>query len=192
MADDDFDDLGVAPVRKFPTMAQIGSDGPKVKVIYAKGKPQEQIKDTTGRLVLLRPVKLEHNVPPSTPDGKVGDRLSMDVIVLDGPPIVNVVDKDGEETFVFPEPLVPNQSAVLERMYSNHTVLIGQMKDQMTNGETAPGKWNYGRLMKLAPKNPGGNKPWAVGRAVDAKQNAEDRKIAAAWLKAHPEPDAFE
>jgi len=189
---DDFDDLGTAPVAKYPTMAQLGSDGPKVKVVYGKGKPEEQIKETTGRLVLVRPVKLELKVPSSFEGNAPADRLSVDVVVLDGPPITNVIDKDGDDVYTFPEPLVPNQSATLDAMYTSHTVLVGQLRDLLVNGNNAPGKWQYGRLMKLNPKPGSKNKPWALGRAVDAKLAKADADLAKAWVKTHPDPDVFD
>lgn len=190
--DDDFDqEIGAAPVAKFPTMAQLGSDGPKLKLIYGKGTDQEQTKDWAGRLVIVTPVKLEHNVKSQFAGNPPGDRMSLDVVILDGPPITNVIDKDGEVVYTFTEPLVPGQNAVLKAMYTSHTVLIGQLVKLMVNGESAPGKSQYGRVLKLNPKNAGGNKPWALGRAVDPKQAVKDLDAARAWMKANPAPDPF-
>lgn len=192
MSTDAFEDLGVAPVAKFPTIAQLASDGVKTKLVYGKGTDQEQIKEWAGRLVIVQPVKLEHGVKSQFAGNPPGDRMSVNITVLDGPPITQVIDKDGEVTYTFPEPLVPGQNAVLPAMYTSHTVIIGQLKPLMVNGENAPGKLTFGRLFKLNPKPGSTNKPWALGRPVDAKQAAADQKAALEWVKAHPEPDPFE
>jgi hypothetical protein len=189
--DDIFGEVGAAPVAKFPTMAQIGSDGPKLKLVYGKGTDQEQIKDWSGRLVIVTPVKLEHNIKSQFAGNPPGDRMSVDVVILDGPPITVVVDKDGEEVYTFPEPLVPGTNAELKAMYTSHTVLIGQLNKLMVNGESARGRMTFGRVMKLNPKPGSTNKPWALGRAVDEKQAAKDSAVARAWVAAHPAPDPF-
>lgn len=191
MSEDAFEEIGAAPVAKFPTMAQLASDGPKLKLVYGKGTDQQQIKEWAGRLVIVQPVKLEHNIKSQFPTNPPGDRMSVNVTVLDGPPLTTVIDKDGEVTYVFPEPLVPNENFELNAMYTSHTVLIGQLKPLMVNGENSPGKLTWGRLMKLNPKPGSTNKPWAIGRPVDEKQYKADAAKASAWVKAHPEPDAF-
>jgi len=77
-------------------------------------------------------------------------------------------------------------------MYTSHTVIVGQLKPLMVNGNTSPGKPTFGRIFKLNAKPGSTNKPWAIGRAADAAQAKKDAALASAWIKAHPEPDPFD
>jgi hypothetical protein len=181
---DPFEEASAAPVKKFPSIKQLGSGAPKVKATYAKGKDQEQTRDTTGRMLLIKPRKVDRNQPSNFEGNDPTDRWSCDVVVLDGETITEAVDKDGDVTYVFPEPLVP--PFLLENMYISQTMLGQQIDDKWDAANGRARTMLLGRLMQL-PANKGRSKPWVIGDFTPA-----DAATAKKWVKEHPEPDAFE
>ena len=189
MSDEDlFADAPAAPVQKYPTIKQVGTGDTKVSVIYDKGGENETIKDTTGRLCIFRPVGPIKRVSDRFNPGQMKDQMTVDVILLTGPPITEVIDKDGDVVGKLDPPKV--RGDVLPAMYVSQTVLVGQLEQLLTNGK-ATGRMSVGRLFVLPPKQAGGNKPWAIGTANDPKQKAADLKLATAWVAAHPAPSLF-
>jgi hypothetical protein len=185
--EDPFDAVPTAPTKKYPTMAQLGTGAEKHSLVYDKDGDQEQFLDSTGRLCIFRPKSVERNVKSQFANNPPSDRWKVDVIVLDGPTLLEALNKEGEVTGLFDPPIVPNTaSALIPAMYTNHTVIVGQL-DQLSEG----GK-TFGRVMKLKAKPGSTNRPWAIGRAADPVQAKADQALAVAWLKANPEPDPFD
>jgi hypothetical protein len=141
-----------------PTVAQLGSGAPAVTRTYAPGSEQEitGVK-TTGRLVAVKPLTVDRNLPAPTP-GKTQDRMTCDVTVFDGEDIAEVLDKDGEPVFTPPEPW--EAPFFLPKMYISQVRLVGQLEDHLKNGTVL-----IGRIGKL-PKNSNGYREWAFLEAM--------------------------
>lgn len=95
-----------------------------------------KMRDLYGRLVLIMPKKLELGVAtkwrdPVTQEVKRQDRLTMDIVVLDGGPLAY----GGDPTAVPPVP--HNKSAEVpvrfDGMYDSHTGIISQTRDALAN-----------------------------------------------------------
>jgi hypothetical protein len=176
---DPFSAAPAATSAKYPAFAQLGSGAKKVKALYAPGTDDEQNVDTTGRLCIFRPVDLEKNVPSRFKGVPPSDRMKVDIVVLDGEPIVAVLDKDGDVTYTFETPLTP--SFELKAMFVSQKLVVDQLSDAFRDGGMV-----LGRIVKLPPKSAGGNKAWAIGNFTDA-----DREKAMAYMAAHPVADPF-
>lgn len=187
--DDLFEDAPAAPVTKYPTIKQLATGDKTVKVVYAKGEDNEVVKDTTGRLCIFRPSSDVKKVPDRFNPGSMKPQIQVDVILLTGPPITEVIDKDGDVTGNLDPALVPGDT--IPAMFVSQSVLVGQLKQLLTNDKPA-GRMSVGRFLMLPAKQAGGNKPWAIGVAVDPKQKAADIALAKKWVKEHPAPDLFE
>lgn len=177
-----FETAGAATSVRYPSMKQLGTGATPRDVIYAQGTDDEQIvKKCAGRLCIFQPVDLELNVPSRFKGVPPGPRMKVDVTVLDGDPIVAVLDKDGDETYSFPEPLVPG--FVLSAMFVGQKLIVDQLRNKDGSMKTG---MVLGRIVNLPPKSAGGNKAWAIGNYSD-----DDFQVASAWIKANPAPSLF-
>lgn len=176
---DPFSSAPAATSAKYPAFAQLGSGAKKIKTTYALGTDDEQIIEGTGRLCIFRPVDLEKNVPSRFKGVPPSDRMKVDIVVLDGDKIETVLDKDGDVTYTFAEPLVP--SFELKAMFVSQKLVVDQLTDAHRDGGMV-----LGRIVKLPPKTAGGNKAWAIGNYTDA-----DKEKAVAYLVANPVADPF-
>lgn len=184
MANDPFGSAPVAPKVKFPTMKQLGNGAKKHTAVYAAGTPDEVVrKDNTGRALLIHPVDFEKDAPSKFDKSGKADRWSVDVIVLDGEPIAEVIDKDGDSVYTFPEPLIAPFK--LEKMYISQDLLRKQLSAFVEDPNH--GHYMLVRLMLLPPLSAGGNKSWVFGGYLEA-----DAKLATEWDKANPIPSLFD
>ena len=183
MSEFSFEAAPAAKSVKYPRMKQLGTGAKPKPVTYAPGTDDEvTLPKCPGRLVIFKPVagSLEKNVPSRFKGAGPQDRMKVDVTVLDGDPITAVIDKDGDEIYTFPEPLVPG--FVLPGMFVSHTLLTGKGGQLLDAYES--GGMILGRIMQLPPKIQGGNKAWAIGNYSDA-----DLKIAREWIEKNPPVD---
>lgn len=184
---DPFEEADAAPRIKFPSMEQLATGAPKVPATYARGLENEYTGVTTGRLVLMEPVAVTFNMPSNIQGSgkKFVDRWSVRVIVLDGEPITHALDKDGDEVYEFPEPLVA--PFVLESMYVSQDILGKQLKKKWDMETEMARTMLLGRVMKLPATQRGFSKPYAISSLEPGYAD-----IAKAYLKAHPKKDAFD
>jgi hypothetical protein len=153
---DPFDDPGSTGGGKYPSMAQL-----------------------KGRLLLIEPTALAKNVPGMEP-GKFVDRITATVGVIDGKePITDVLDKDGDSTFTFDEPLVAPFE--LEDLYISQVVLVNQLR-KAYKAETKV----LGRLVQLPAREKGRNKAWGLEAPTD-----EDKTAAREYLANKPTDDPW-
>jgi hypothetical protein len=178
-----FETPGAASKTGYPSVKQLGTGAAPKDVVYAAGTEDEKvIKKATGRLCIFTPVDLEKNVPSKFKGVPPGPRMKVDVTVLDGDPITAVLDKDGDETYVFPEPLVP--AFVLSGMFFSQKLVV----DQLSNSDgTMRTSMVLGRLVLLPPLSAGGNKAWAIGG-----YSPDDLKVATKYVTENPAPSPFE
>jgi len=188
MSDDMFESAGKVNFSQRPTIKMLSRGGVERKATYAAGDPAEvTVAKCVGRTVLVIPKKVDRkHVNPQYPDNAPVDRWTADVVVLDGEPISEIVDKDGDVTAELEEPLVP-PFLVSDLYISNQ--MLGQQMDGVYSRKlagTGSGKI-LAQIMVLPPAKKGGNKPYAFGDASSAA-----KETALQWLKDNPEPDEFD
>lgn len=128
----------------------------------AGGSPTPSMRQLANRLLVVRPKALEV-VPDNYNAGQTKERLTCDVVFLDGDPIDRIV-KQGKPDSMLEEPIKKGQ--VLENMFISNGALIGQLK-----GKTMV----LGRLVQGVAKN-GNNPPWVLGERTPA-----DDELGARW-----------
>lgn len=154
-----------------------------------------KMRDLYGRLVLIMPKKLEAGVAtkwrdPVTQEVKRQDRLTMDIVVLDGGPLAY----GGDPTAVPPVP--HNKSAEVpvrfDGMYDSHTGIISQTRDALANfqrqaagQQLRPGETTMVLGRVTVGEKSGENKaPFILEPA-----NEQDIARARAWVQAnHRDP----
>jgi len=134
-----------------------------------------------GRLLLISPTKIERNVPNKRgkPDANgqlpVQDRMTADVVYLDGPPFMYGGDPEGfggapkDHTA---QASIPHEAL---GMWLSQQVIIQQC-------ERSIGGMVLGRLTKGVSNTPGNRQPWKLDDPTDA-----DRQIARDYLRAKQE-----
>ena len=170
-SDDIFEDAPPALGTQRPNIRQLASGAKKGKRTYAKGEAQEFTGDIEGRLLIIVPKKLETGVPsqfkdPKTGQPKLQDRITADVHVLDGTPITQVIDGEGDVKLELKEPLTP--PFMIPDAYISQTMLVQQLEDVVGTG-----KFRFGRLGFLPPRPPN-KKPFVLfGTTEDEKAQAK-------------------
>jgi hypothetical protein len=141
--------------------------------------PQEargpRIKDLYGRLLLIIPHKVEYGVPNRLQPGTTQDRMTADVITLDGGPI----NYGGapEKTPPVPHNKVAQVPHLTKRQFISNTGLISQCRDALAKRQRGEPGMVLGRLtVGQVPAN-GGNPPYLLTPATE-----EDKAIARAYL----------
>ena len=132
------------------------------------------MKQLRGRVLIVHPTKLEAGLPNTLQPGTTYDRMTADVIVLDGDPITGRLDDDDNET-PFDEPLVPPFK--LESMFISGAKLITECKGKLPRGEQ-PAGLVIGKLTRLAPQKAGRKGAWSLETATD-EQKALGKKYLA-------------
>ena len=132
------------------------------------------LKQLKGRTLIVRPTKLEKGLPNPLQPGQTRDRMTADVVVLDGDPITERLDDDDNAT-PFDEPLAPPFK--LEDMYLSGAKMIAECKGKLPAGEK-PAGMVIGELTKLPPQKPGQKGAWSLKAASEA-QKALGRKYLA-------------
>lgn len=143
-----------------------------------------RLREMYGRLLLLVPHKVEYNIPNTIEPGKFQDRMTADVIILDGGPIAfgGAPEKVGGKAHD-QNATIPHKT---ERMFISAAGLISQSRDALALKAAGKVGRVLGRLTTGNPPAGGGNPPWILTAATDA-----DKQLAMAWLNANPAPDPF-
>lgn len=158
-----------------PPVDQFGGADPFANSDPAKPAPKgPRLRDLYGRLLILVPSKVE-TVPNRLGNpGETQDRMTADVVVLDGgtvayggkpeemPPVPH--DKTAEVPYKFPA------------MFISSVALISQCRDALAARQQGKPGMVIGRLTKGEDTGKG-NPPWILTPATDA-----DKAIGRAWL----------
>ena len=128
------------------------------------GSAYPTLKQLKERLLIVIPQRLERGLPNTLNPGQTRDRLTANVVVLDGDSIDKRIDDDDNE-FPFDEPLVPPFK--LDDMYLSGAKLISETKHKLPHGEK-PAGMVLGRLTKLKPLKAGQKGAWSLVAASDA------------------------
>lgn len=134
-----------------------------------------RVRDLYGRLLLIVPIKLEENIPNRIEPGKFQDRMTADVITLDGGPI----SFGGAPEATPPVPhdktaTVPHKTA---RQYVSNSGLISQCREALAKRLRGEPGMVLGRLGVGAKPANGGNAPYLLSPPTEA-----DKQIARAYL----------
>lgn len=132
-----------------------------------------------GRLLLIRPTAIEYKVPNDLQPGTFKDRITADVVFLDGETITDRIDDEGVHTEL-DEPIKPGE--VIEDYWISQTLIVRQVKGKI--GATV-NPWILGRLTKLAPRQKGRKGAWSLAEFTEA-----DAKRAASWMRAQAKKEA--
>lgn len=129
------------------------------------------LKQLKGRLLLITPLAIEKvpNTLSKTP-GAMTDRITADVVFLDGDPIKGILDKDDEVSHTYDEPLIA-PTLMNNRFISGVRLVPRLSKALSTQGMV------LGRLV-LLPKIGDKSRVWDLEAASE-----DDKKIARAYLE---------
>jgi hypothetical protein len=149
VADDPFGEPGSSGGGKFPSMKQLA-----------------------GRLLLVQPHTLTKGVV-----GAFGpqDRMTSHVHVLDGDPITEVLDKDGDVAFTPDEPWTP--PVTLEDLYISQRGLVNQLKSAYKAEGMVLGRLRIRKLdsgNKMFELEPASTEDKALAREFLAKKKDSD------------------
>jgi hypothetical protein len=131
------------------------------------------------RLLLIRPTAIERNVPNDLQPGTFKDRVTADVVFLDGDTITDKIDDDGAHPEL-DEPIRPGD--IMEDYWISQTLIVRQIKGKI--GATV-NPWVLGRLTKLPPRQKGRKGAWSL-----AEFTPDDAKRAASWMRAQSKKEA--
>lgn len=132
-----------------------------------------------GRLVLITPIKIERNIPNrlAKPDQNgqlpTQDRMTADLVWLDGPPFLYGGDPEGNGGPPKPHTMQANIPHEARNMWITNVLLISQCERSIGGGKV------LGRLIKGEPSRPGQRPPWKLADPTEA-----DRQIARDYLRA--------
>lgn len=126
-----------------------------------------RIMDMAGRLVLIRPTKIERNVPNTIEPGKFQDRITADVIVLDGGPL----DFGGKPEKGIAHTIRVDAPYVVQSMWITQQVIVLQLEREI-NGAVLG---RIGRGQATGNRQPA----WRLLDPSDA-----DRAVATAYIHA--------
>ena len=129
-----------------------------------------QFKD---RLLLIRPTSIEKGIPNDLQPGTTQDRVTADVVFLDGDTITHKIDADGAHTELG-EPIRPGD--IMEEYWISQALIVRQVKGKI--GATV-NPWVLGRLTKLPPRQKGRKGAWFLAPFTPA-----DAKRATSWMRA--------
>lgn len=163
-----------APVAASPAPDPFGGADP-----FSAPAPQAprgpRLRDLYGRLVLLVPTKLEIGVPNRLQPGTTQDRMTTDVIVLDGGPIA--FGGKPEATPPVPHDKTAQLPHKTQGMYISSTGLISQCREALAKRAQGQPGMVLGRLGVGTAKEVGQNAPWLLSLPTDA-----DKALARQYL----------
>ena len=155
----------------------------------AVGGVRPRLKDAgPGRLVLITPIKIERGIPNrlAKPDQNgqlpVQDRMTADVVWLDGPPFLYGGDPDGDGGPPKPHNTQANIPHEARNMWITNTLLISQCERSLPTTPNASGTPVLGRLVKGVSSRPGNRPPWKLDDPTEG-----DRQAARDYLRAKQE-----
>jgi hypothetical protein len=128
-----------------------------------------------GRLLLVLPHKLEEGLPNRLQPGTTQDRMTADVVVLDG----GTLAYGGRPEATPPVPH-NKQAAVplkVERLYLSQRGLISQCREALARRLQGQPGMVLGRLTTGEAKEAGQNAPFLLSPPTD-----EDKRVARAYL----------
>lgn len=134
-----------------------------------------RLRDMYGRLLLVVPIKLEEGIPNRLQAGTTQDRLTADVIVLDGGPIA--FGGRPEATPPVPHDKTEATPRKSPRMFISSVGLISQCREALAKRMRGEPGMVLGRLGVGAAKEQGQNAPYLLTPATDA-----DKAIARQYL----------
>lgn len=114
-----------APAYAPPAQSHGAPEGFTAPVNTAVARPR--IMDMAGRLVLIRPTKIERGVPNTIEPGKFQDRVTADVIVLDGGPL----DFGGKPEKGVPHTTRVNAPYTVISMWITQQVIVLQLEREI-------------------------------------------------------------
>lgn len=169
--------FGAAPITVAPAVpvadAFAGGDP------FSAPAPQQargpRLRDLYGRLLLVLPHKLEVGVPNRLQAGTIQDRLTADVIVLDGGPIA--FGGKPEATPPVPHDKTAQVPHKNPRMFISSVGLISQCRDALAKRAAGQNGMVLGRLTVGNAKEPGQNAPWLLTPPTE-----EDKVVARQYL----------
>jgi hypothetical protein len=170
-----------APVAPAPAPATVAAPAPTATTDDPFDAPAPQqargprIRDLYGRLLLIVPKKLEENLPNRLKAGTFQDRLTADVIVLDGGPI----QFGGKPEAVPPVPhdktaQVPHKTV---GQYISNVGLISQCRVALAKRAQGQPGMVLGRLGVGKAGEDGQNPPYVLSLPTE-----EDKQTARAYL----------
>lgn len=182
-----------------PRLHQLASGLPKPLTRYFDPNPSDPNSDkveikTKGRLVILRPVPGTVTMQFNALAKKNQPRVSVDVVVLDGPPITEIVHGQTHETELEldeDQVIHPNgANAKIPAMFMNGAVLLQQLgvravgKDAKVDdgGPADTGTPIFGRLGRL-PKKGENAPPYAL-----LSYTEEEKALAIEWWTKNNNP----
>jgi hypothetical protein len=120
-----------------------------------------------GRLLIIRPIQIERGLPNTLTPGQLQDKMTCDLVVLDGPPFVYGGNLDEGR------PHTHQGSAPFESLgqWINNPLVIAQCERSIGGGLVV------GRLAKGVSSQPGRKAPWKL-----ADPNEDDKRIAREYL----------
>lgn len=157
------------------TLAAFGGADP-----FANSDPAPQaargprLRDIYGRLLILIPHKVETVPNRLGKPGETQDRMTADVIVLDG----GTLHYGGkpEEMPPVPHDKVAQAPVKFDRMFISSVSLISQARNALEARRTGKPGMVLGRLGKGEDTGKG-NPPWLLAKATE-----EDKTLGRAWL----------
>lgn len=178
---------GYAPQAQYP---QQGAPAPNPNDEFGNpdgiGGPRARWQDAgAGRLVLITPFRIERNVPNklAKPDASgqlpLQDRMTADVVFLDGPPFMYGGDPEGNAGPPRPHTMQATIPFEVRSMMFSNVLLISQCERSLPPPGSMVGGKVLGRLVKGEPSKPGMRPPWKLDNPTDA-----DRQIARDYLRA--------
>jgi hypothetical protein len=181
---DSVDPFGQAPPASggaFVRLHQLASGADTVTREYASDdEARHQTVKTSGRLVLITPIKAEQ-VPAMDPSKGLVTRWTVNVVVLNGETITVSVNDNTKEEFELPEPVVPNtKEALIEGMFVT-SVMLG---DQLRQAQEAKIPMLLGRIGRLKARG-GQNPPYVL-----CEYTEEERVLARDYLAKYQNPYA--
>ena len=142
----------------------------------SSGGKNPSMKQLKGRLLLITPTDIARGIT-SPMRKEPHDRITADVVILDGDPIKGVLNKDDEVTHVFDSPLTAPHK--IEAMWIAQTVLVNQLRNAHKSGGMV-----LGRVTQM-PANKDGNRAWSLNAPEES-----DKKLARAYIAAAKEAEA--
>lgn len=177
-----------APQFVSPPAAPSGSD--EFDVEFEDPAPPRgkgpRLEEMYGRLIMIMPKGMDKGKGTDS-EGKATeyDRMTADVIVLDGPPIQFGGDPAGRPPI--PHDQVAQVPHRVVDMYVSAKGLISQSSRAWAKAQAkAPGAFVVGRLGVGEKKNPAHQAPWLLTKATDAEKD-----VVRAYVRAVREADPF-
>lgn len=174
-----------APVAQPAPVAPAASYGDDPFGAPAPQADRPRVLDMLGRLLLIMPKKIE-TVPNKKKPGTTQERMTADVIVLDGGPLA--YGGAPEKPKPIPHTKTGQIPMKVTALYISQVGLVSQCQPYLLNYLAKNGgkTMALGRLDLGEAKDAESNPPYLLRSATP-----EEAQVARAWLAANPAPDPF-